>query len=289
MEYKISNGKYSLSVSKTGAELISAKLASGFEIMWQNDKNFWNKHAPLLFPICGRIKDGKYTVSGKEYKMRTHGFVSTLDFELVEKSDDKLILSAKSDEATLAEYPFEFEFSAQYELCDDGIVASFKITNKSNEEMPYMFGWHPGFAYPKNADRLEDFTLDFGNCDSLKLHPLQHSVFVNPVSKTVSLDGGKYKIDSKFLYENDTIIFSDIKPSVKLSCGDYELDFSFSDNLPYLCIWKQPNDEARFLCLEPWSSVPGDGENDENFDTRAMLRLTAGKTETFVYKIKVKH
>ena len=43
-------------VSK-GAELVSVKL-NGFEKM-HDGESFWNRHAPVLFPIVGKLKDGK--------------------------------------------------------------------------------------------------------------------------------------------------------------------------------------------------------------------------------------
>ena len=72
MIYTISDEKYTVSVSDLGAELISAISASGFEIMWAG-KEFWLKHAPLLFPVCGRLKDKTYTVGGEAYTTIVNG------------------------------------------------------------------------------------------------------------------------------------------------------------------------------------------------------------------------
>ena len=66
----------------------------------------------------------------------------------------------------------------------------------------------------------------------------------------------------------------------------HSLDFSWSKNLPYFCIWKDDNSEARFICLEPWSNVPSGGDAPENFDTRKMSRLGTGESETYSYNVK---
>ena len=67
-------------VSK-GAELISAKL-NGIEKI-HDGKNFWNRHSPVLFPIVGKLKDGKTTIGGKTYEMGQHGFARDMEFEKI--------------------------------------------------------------------------------------------------------------------------------------------------------------------------------------------------------------
>ena len=62
----IKNEYYTITVSTLGAELISVKSNSGYEYMWQNNANFWESHAPILFPTCGKLMDDKYTYRGKE-------------------------------------------------------------------------------------------------------------------------------------------------------------------------------------------------------------------------------
>ena len=63
--YSAKNSYYTISVSTLGAELTSMKSANGFEHIWQKNGD-WHDQAPLLFPVCGRIKDKKYTYQGVE-------------------------------------------------------------------------------------------------------------------------------------------------------------------------------------------------------------------------------
>ena len=55
--------------------------------------------------------------------------------------------------------------------------------------------------------------------------------------------------------------------------------------MPYLCVWKDEFNEAKFVCLEPWSDIPADGVTPENFDTRKMSRLSKGKSESYTCKL----
>ena len=70
---KISNGVISAEISAMGAELISL-MKDGFENIWDGNPEIWDGHAPILFPVCGQLKDGKFTYRGKEYFMDGHGF-----------------------------------------------------------------------------------------------------------------------------------------------------------------------------------------------------------------------
>ena len=87
------------------------------------------------------------------------------------------------------------------------------------------------------------------------------------------------------------MIFTGHKNAVRLYSDNapYSLDMSFSENLPYLCIWKDEFNAAKYICLEPWSSVPNDGIAEENFNTRKMNRLAPKANEIFTYTLKFKH
>ena len=51
---KISNGTIEVEASAHGAELLSIRK-SGKEYVWQGDPRFWGRHAPVLFPIVGKV------------------------------------------------------------------------------------------------------------------------------------------------------------------------------------------------------------------------------------------
>ena len=86
------------------------------------------------------------------------------------------------------------------------------------------------------------------------------------------------------------MIFLGHSNKVKLFAEGYPftLSMSWSENLPVLCIWKDTEPSARFICIEPWSSSPSDGVCDENFETRKMARLPAGMSEEYSYTLNFK-
>src|ERR1051325_672481 len=109
----ISNDALSVRISEKGAELQSVQC-NGIEFLWQADATYWGKHSPVLFPIVGELKDGKYIFQGREYKMSTHGFARDKVFEAKQVSDTSAVFTLNSDEETLAVYPFSFIFKVRY-------------------------------------------------------------------------------------------------------------------------------------------------------------------------------
>ena len=62
MLYTIENEQIRVEISDRGAEIMSiVGKKSGHEYLWQGDAKYWASRATVLFPICGRLTEGKYT------------------------------------------------------------------------------------------------------------------------------------------------------------------------------------------------------------------------------------
>ena len=91
--------------SSRGAELISLEV-EGRELMWQGES--WSSHAPILFPVCGKLKGSKYSYGNVEYSLPGHGFAGKREFFLIKSTDSSVELMLTSDKETLDIYPFYF-------------------------------------------------------------------------------------------------------------------------------------------------------------------------------------
>lgn len=276
-------------ISDRGAELQSVKDASGFEYMWNYEGDaLWSDHAPILFPICGRLHGGAYTVGGVEYKMNMHGFTRHKDISVIEKSDTRLVFLMTDDEQTRAQYPFGFALTIIYELSGRSISLSFKVENKSDKVMPYMLGWHPGFNLDTEwgAD-IEDFSLEFTEGDVLSHYPIYPNGHIAGEGFDYKISGNRYYLNEKEIYDIDTMIFSGMGNSARLSAEKAErsITICWSENLPFLCIWKEPESSAKFICIEPWSDLPTCGRVEENFDKKKLSRLAPGEVAEYSYKV----
>ena len=284
MIYTIKSDKLTASINSTGAELISVK-SSEQEFIWQG--GVWKEHAPLLFPACGRIVKDTYTYGGKEYKMGIHGFARRGEFSLCEISESRVVLALEDDESTRASYPFKFRLTAEYALDGSQLNVRFTVSNKDEKAMPFMFGWHPGFVLWGEAP-IDSFVLDFGDTGCLTQHLTNDMKFISGAIASYPIEGGKYRLCEEEMYSQDTLIFSDTLGKVTMTSDDskHSVEVSWSDNLPYLALWKWALSDARYLCIEPWSGLPGNGVGPEIWEDRLNITLQSGESESFVYSVK---
>ena len=98
MYYTMTNGQIMVAVTVKGAELLSMvnHEAGNKEYIWVGNEKYWDGHGPSLFPIVGRVKNGKYMYKGKEYSiMSPHGFV-----DVYKRQVQKVYLKVYLQEAT---------------------------------------------------------------------------------------------------------------------------------------------------------------------------------------------
>ena len=71
---KIGNDILQVEIATMGAELQSVKL-NGKERLWQGDPKFWTGRAPILFPVCGSLKNKEYTFKSIKYRIKRQFFL----------------------------------------------------------------------------------------------------------------------------------------------------------------------------------------------------------------------
>lgn len=63
--YMLTNETLTVTVSNIGAQIKSIKNQDDREYMWSGDPAVWNRTAPIMFPICGGLRDDKFTYEAK--------------------------------------------------------------------------------------------------------------------------------------------------------------------------------------------------------------------------------
>ena len=170
----LENDYLKVKIKKKGAEIISLyNKEKSFEHIWQADKKSWNQNAPILFPIVGKLKNGKYFIDNKEYKMKNHGFASFSTFEIISKSKSKVVLSLESNASTLKKYPFKFKLIVKYTLKENKVLIENKVVNIDNKKIYFSIGAHPGFNIPINKkEKYTDYYLEFSQKETVARMPL---------------------------------------------------------------------------------------------------------------------
>ena len=245
MTTSISNNFLSAKINSKGAELFSLKT-NNQEYIWEGNPDFWGKHAPVLFPIVGTLKNNSYQINEKKYKLSRHGFARDMTFELIEKTENSATFSIQSSEETLKVYPFEFELQIQYLLEGKKLNTSYKVINKSQSQIPFSIEAHPAFSINGN---FEDFEIQFEKDEPLTYSLLKNDLISNQ-TKTLEKQNGVVPLNYK-LFENDALIFKNLVSKnlsiLKNKTPLLKVDFQ---GFPHLGIWTKK--DAPFLCIEPW-------------------------------------
>lgn len=257
MAHKLANEFLRLEARNKGAELISVKdIKRNKELLWQADKEIWPRHAPILFPIVGKLKDNSYHYKGKTYQLPQHGFARDKDFNLVENNGNEMVFKLLSDEETLAVYPFQFELYVVYRLIDKSFYVSYKVLNRGEDLMFFSIGAHPGFNIClEEGEQVEDYHIHFSKPETAERHLLTEGLY-NGQTKPVLNDTDTLPL-TKQIFDNDALVFKNLKSqqvSIRNKRGDYELSLDFT-GFPYLGIWSKPGTNVPFVCLEPWHGL----------------------------------
>ena len=278
----LSNNVISAQIKTFGAELCSLKNANNRDYIWEGNPTYWGKHSPVLFPIVGTLKNNSYNHNNKEYQLTRHGFARDMEFELVEKTDNRATFSIQSNFATLANYPFQFELQIQYTLIDTTLEIAYKVINKDSTEIPFSIGAHPAFALPGN---FENYSLEFEKVEPLEYTLLENDL-VSKQTETIATHSNFVPLTYK-LFERDALIFKKLQ-SNSLIIVEKEKPFlkvHFED-FPNLGIWTKV--DAPFICIEPWFGYSDTIESNGNlFEKEGIVILKSEDTFKTKFSIEI--
>ncbi|MBO1306792.1 aldose 1-epimerase family protein [Enterococcus sp. 669A] len=285
----IKNDYLQAAINEKGAELTSLK-ANEIEYMWQADPAFWGRHAPILFPFVGRLKDDQYSYKGKTYPMSQHGFARDEMFQVKEQTEEKVVLVLESSEKTKEVYPFDFLLTVSYEVWGEGLRVRFEVDNTGDDEMLFALGGHPAFNVPmdKGLD-FEDYFFSFSPQKSRVKIPLE-GPYANLDQKTLGQTNTNIRI-SHDLFQNDALIYETKGLNTfTISAEDSPHSVTLAYNhIPYVGLWSPYPKEAPFICIEPWwgfaDTVDSTGKLEEK---PGMNRLAAAEKFKTQFSITVR-
>ena len=287
MLYTLQNDVLTVKVSDVGAEIHSV-LRDGCEYIWLGDAAFWSSHAPLLFPVCGRFFEGKYTSEGKTYEIPCHGFIRKAPLTPECINNTSVCFRVESTEESKKMYPFDFVLKIWHILEGESIVTRFEIENTGDVVLPATVGGHPGFNVPLDGEgEFEDYYLEFGKTcspDQIEISP--RGLFTGKKTAYPLLDGNKLPLSHK-LFEVDGIFLSRMDSTVTLKSNKSTRSVTLEyPDMPYLGVWHSAKSEAPFVCIEPWCGLPGyDGEMHDINTRHDMFHILPGKTQTAEFKV----
>lgn len=272
--FTLENDRIHAEISETGAQLRRLTL-DGADMLWSGDEKVWKDVSPVLFPICGSMKNNRYTYNGKEYFMPKHGFISGCEFALETRGNNFLTLIASDTEETLKMYPFHFNFRVTYSLRGTALEVTYETENLSDSAMYFSVGAHEGFLCPEG---IEDYDIIFEKNENLEAHKLD-------LEKGGLLAHGTYTVlkDSRVLplyekyFENDALVFSDVKSNSAV-LRNRKTGRSVCIEFPeskYLLLWTLPPNP--YICIEAWGGCPSGVDDDPAIEKKdGMSKLQKG-------------
>ncbi len=257
MLYTLKNDQLTVTISDIGAETVSVRRGD-CEYIWQGNPAYWDGKAPLMFPVCSRMFEDKYTYLGKEYSMPFHGFARDSKFLVESASERKIVLSLTESADTLECYPFAFRFTVTYALDESTLYSEVRIENTGDSVLPATFGAHPGFNVPLDVGSYEDWYIEFSEeCTPNELE-YSESLYNTGRKYAYPIKDGRIIELCHSLFDVDSIFFDSIAPKVTLKSKKSERSVTLSyHGFPYLGIWHQPQTDAPYLCIEPWYGMSG--------------------------------
>lgn len=288
MKYRLTNGILTATVESHGAELVSL-VRDCREYIWQGGEDrLWSEHAPILFPICGRLPGGKYSYHGRHYELGLHGFARHKEFDVTLVEADRISLILRADEDTRRSYPFDFEFTVSYTLDGDRLIQSAQVRNIGDETMYMAYGAHPGFALDADMGELSDCYIDFGKECLPERIGLTENGLQNGEITPFSLDKCQILPLSEEKLGKDGLFLTKTSQSATLlsrKCAHgVKLDFA---ELPYVGFWRESGERARYLCIEPWCSLPSFDGHDETLENKPdMFELAPKEEKRIKFSIK---
>ena len=247
----ITDDALTATVDPLAAELLSLTDAAGRELMTDADPAFWTGHAPILFPIVGAVRDGRYRLrDGRTFAMPQHGFARRLPWTVVARDAASARFRLVDDAGTRAAYPFAFALEAAFAVADATLSITLTLTNRGDVALPASIGFHPAFAWPlpygepRAAHRLV-FERDEAACVSRI-----EGALIGPADRPSPIADRVLMLRDE-LFAADALVWSDVASgAVRYGAGHGpQLDIAFP-GAPSLGVWTKPG--AAFVCVEPW-------------------------------------
>lgn len=274
---KISNQQLQVEISTLGAELHSVKK-DGIEYLWQGDAAFWGRQAPVLFPIVGKLKEGKYSYKDETYALSGHGFARDKRFEIIDSSEDEVVYELIADKETLEVYPFNFRLRISYKLVGNQLTVKWEVKNQGQDEMLFGIGAHPAFNVPLGDGTFEDYKLTIYPEKSRNFIPLDAKTGTLLLNKKYSRTESEFEL-SRQLFDSDALIFETPEPTEVLlsnKVDEHSVKVSWQD-MPFVGLWSPYPKEAPFVCIEPWCGIADDTNTDGDLATKFGINSLASK------------
>lgn len=249
MQIRLQTGQLRAVLDSHGAELVSLQTGTGKELLWSAGPK-WPRHAPVLFPVIGRLHDDVLHHNGRDHPMPQHGFARDNNFTVLEATTHTARFLLRNNPATEAMFPFSFSLEIAWTLDGPSLDLAFTLTNTGKEPLPASLGWHPAFQW----DPAPGWQILFDTQETDKIRRVDTNVQLTTAADPTPVRN-KVLTLTEDLFAHGAIIFESVKSRTirYISPTGPVFDLAFPD-FTVFTVWKQVG--ANFVCLEPWAGLP---------------------------------
>ena len=269
-----------------GAELCSLRNGQGLELLWQAGPQ-WPRHAPLLFPIVGKLKNDELHHRGKTYPMTQHGFARDHRFDWAARDETSCRLVLADNAEIRARYPFAFRIEVTYTIRGAALDVAFEIINTGDEMLPASLGGHPAFNWPLLPGLpKEAYSLIFSNEEPAPIRRLKDGL-MRAKPEPSPIQGNTLALSER-LFDDDAIIMDHLASSSVRFAADRGPSIEMSwEGFRELGVWSKPG-SVPFLCIEPWHGFASPADFDGEFtDKPGLMQIAPGASRSLSYGIRV--
>ena len=280
MQATIRNEYLTLTVDTHGAEAVSVRNAAGQEMLWQADKSVWGRHAPILFPWTGKLAGGILTHNGKSYKGGQHGFARDLEHTLVQADENVIRLELRADDEIKAtRFPYDFVLTSTFRLEGKTVHHTLTVETPAHaqEPLPFGIGYHPAFVVPfDDAHTTADYEFRFDRPESPVILDARPNGLLSGKCYYQWKNADHIQLENG-MFDNDSFCMAGLRSE---TLGIYEKDTgrNVTCNIagyPYTLIWSAKSDTMKFVCIEPWHSLPAAEADGPSWSKRASAAILA--------------
>ncbi len=292
MNLELKNDKLTVGLKTAGAEMTAVTSKDGVNYLWNGNPEYWNRHAPVLFPIVGKVNNNKYTANKNgdtaTFELSQHGFARDSEFEVVESSNNKAVFLLASNEKTKEKYPYDFNLKLTYELNDTAVKVIYTVENTDNEDIFFAIGGHPAFNCPLvDGEEFSDYYIEFEKEENVKKLLITEDVRLT--GKEVDYVTKEMPLSHEFFANGVTILKGLTSEYIALKShkNPYSVVVNCKD-MPFVGIWSKESG-APFVCIEPWyGHTDIDGQDSNLANKKDFVRLAKGESFSCDYTLNFK-
>ncbi|MFC9557045.1 aldose 1-epimerase family protein [Rhodococcus sp. NPDC056960] len=283
----LDNGRITAVVTSRGAELCSLEDAEHRETLWQAGPQ-WPRHAPVLFPVIGRMVDDTLIHHGMRYPMPQHGFARDEEFTRVAVTPTSAHFRLTDSIRTAHHFPFEFVLDIGYDLAGDDLAVTYRLGNPSRDTaLPASIGVHPAFRWPlRPGATKEDYHIRFSANEVAPIRRVEN-VLLRVDAQPTPVEEATLPLRHELFDDGAVILDRLSSTSLRYESGDGVGVTVGWHGFEQLAIWSPPED-TDLICIEPWFGLPSPAGFAADYSEKpAQLVLPPGRERQFGMRISL--